>query len=505
VERFLAHAGLAFQSALAQNLLTSKGLILGILLLGLFFLVLRFGLSGDSLLRLVFSLVMVALITVGMHWQEPVRVIYRYVPQDAEEDAAKGAAGRSLLGRVGLGKPVPVNGFFAWTAGLIDTLVNYASQRVSEVVRGEENRVEVSAAFTVALMRSLVDREVRDPELAADIDKFYSFEPRQGCLWLIKEAYARKLAPKDLEDSIYRTMIGELGNAMAGLAAMPTMDGNPYYKAYMDLLKRLCIKEDGKEDPNCPYKRLIDQCIDLPYRIRDQLIAATEERTRDANRQAQGGGLTREERVSLQQRVALNLLVGRAARQLQVTTPPVPEAGGWLAKTLVSVAASLISWWEGFWQKGRALMFLEMFPYFQGFVLGLVYTVFPFYMLAALWPLGGWKALVNYFGMLLWVKSWTFFAVLISGFTDFVSRAAVMLSTFYNSMYEGTSTLDMSLKGLDWFSSVILYAVPLISYFVIFGNLGGLLHLNFQPRATAAAVGFATRLGAFAGLRAAVR
>ncbi len=52
MERFLAHAGLAFQSALAQNLLASKGLILGILLLGLFFLVLHFGLSGDTTYRL---------------------------------------------------------------------------------------------------------------------------------------------------------------------------------------------------------------------------------------------------------------------------------------------------------------------------------------------------------------------------------------------------------------------------------------------------------------------
>ncbi|MBI4575575.1 MAG: conjugal transfer protein TraG N-terminal domain-containing protein [Planctomycetes bacterium] len=74
---------------------------------------------------------------------------------------------------------------------------------------------------------------------------------------------------------------------------------------------------------------------------------------------------------------------------------------------------------------GVAANVSAMGPYVQGLTLMMVYALFPFALLFALWPGNAW-VLAKYFGVVLWVKSWTLGWAILSNFDTYQATLGTM-------------------------------------------------------------------------------
>ncbi|MBN4071791.1 conjugal transfer protein TraG N-terminal domain-containing protein [bacterium AH-315-F18] len=91
---------------------------------------------------------------------------------------------------------------------------------------------------------------------------------------------------------------------------------------------------------------------------------------------------------------------------------------GWLRNGVASLLGSIGYVFGAATMLSVAANVSAMGPYVQGMALMMVYAFFPFAVLFSLWP-GNWHVLVKYFGVVLWIKSWTLGWAILSGFDTY--------------------------------------------------------------------------------------
>lgn len=505
-EQFLSFAGLAYQSNIMAYLRENISAIGGILMTaGMVLALLQSYHAGDHRPFVAYILTALAFMLM-IKWEQGVSVAYH---NSSDSNAAalstqfKDVAQKSLYsgstGGSGSESGVKANGLFALGNGVIDILVKKATEAVQQAATGDK-LVMTTAALTSAVTKTILSK-VDDPNVKQALGAFYDPDTGvaptiQKCLFRMGKDAANRSAGM-VTDMMNFLIKGRNDTTSEGLAKL-----NQFYNDCQN-----------KYQDNPVMQAQIENARNLPTTLKQQLDSAW-----DRQVQAELGPLSGMNPLDWAEIIRLKGVINGPSdtnaentlrtewinKQLKAeepkTSPNLTPGFGKDADlgTLGNVLAKFVVWWDGWYGKIKANAYVTMFPYFQGYATACMFSLFPFFLLLGLWP-GGWKATTKFFGLLLWVKSWTFFACLVANVTDFITRLELQahdLSSGYNSF----SMADMTSSITPWFSSVLMFSIPLVSYAVLFGGAKDFMSLDFKPRGLEAVATIA-KAAAFSAIR----
>lgn len=112
----------------------------------------------------------------------------------------------------------------------------------------------------------------------------------------------------------------------------------------------------------------------------------------------------------------------------------------------------------------------DILPALKTFFEALAYGAFVFVLLLSLLP-GGWKTLGTFFGLLTWVQSWPIFFALLNMLIDAATPAALPLSLQTAPRFFALQQHLVDIAG------VFALSIPALSYMILKGGAGAILHL----------------------------
>ena len=130
-------------------------------------------------------------------------------------------------------------------------------------------------------------------------------------------------------------------------------------------------------------------------------------------------------------------------------------------------------------------------PTVQGWLIMLLYGFFPFGVVLSLLP-GMHARVIDYFGAIWWVKSWTLFLGLISHLLEALYGVSGGFTLTDEFALAGTGLVNLT-NNVAWAYLFLIVLTPIISYTLFFGRLGNLAALRFRF------VGLSTLSGGNAG------
>jgi TraG-like protein, N-terminal region len=150
------------------------------------------------------------------------------------------------------------------------------------------------------------------------------------------------------------------------------------------------------------------------------------------------------------------------------------RASQWLggaAGTLVSLlGGGIVDFVRGFMQ--------TIVPTIQGWLIMLLYGFFPFGVVLSLLP-GMHARVIDYFGAIWWVKSWTLFLGLISHLLEALYGVSGGFTLTDDFAMAGTGLVNLT-NNVAWAYLFLVILTPFISYTLFFGKLGNLASLRFR-------------------------
>ena len=117
-------------------------------------------------------------------------------------------------------------------------------------------------------------------------------------------------------------------------------------------------------------------------------------------------------------------------------------------------------------------------PTIQGWMIMLLYGFFPFGVIISLLP-GMHARVIDYFGAIWWVKSWTLFLGLISHLLEALYGVSGGFTLTDDLRLSGTGLVNLT-NNVAWAYLFLVILTPLISYTLFFGRLGNLASLRFR-------------------------
>lgn len=150
------------------------------------------------------------------------------------------------------------------------------------------------------------------------------------------------------------------------------------------------------------------------------------------------------------------------------------QASRWLggaAGTLVSLlGGGIVDFVRGFMQ--------TIVPTIQGWLIMLLYGFFPFGVVISLLP-GMHTRVIDYFGAIWWVKSWTLFLGLISHLLEALYGISGGFTLTDEFALAGTGLVNLT-NNVAWAYLFLIILTPVVSYALFFGRLGNLAALRFR-------------------------
>jgi hypothetical protein len=506
-EQFLSIAGLAYQSNIMAYLRTNINSIGGLLILvGMVISLLQAYHAGDHRPFVAYILTALAFMLL-IKWEQGVSVVYHNSSDSNAaalssqfKDLAKGSLYNGATGGNGGDAGSNANGLFVLGNGVIDILVKKATEAVQQAATGDK-LVMTTAALTSAVSKTILS-QVDDPNVKQAMNAFY--DPDTGVAPTIQKCLYRM--GKDAANQS-AGMVTDMMNYVVRGRDETTVDG----LKKLDSFYSTCAT---KYQDNPVMQAQIETAKNLPTTLKRTLDAVWDDKIQKELGPLSGlNPLNWAEIIRLKSALAQsgdNFELNNTLRaewinqqlktQSPETSPNLTPGFGKDANlgTLGDILAKFVVWWDGWYGKIKANAYVTMFPYFQGYALASLFSLFPFFLLLGLWP-GGWKATVKFFGLLLWVKSWTFFACLVANVTDFITKLEAQAHSL-SLNYQGFSMTDMTSSITPWFSSVLMFSIPLVSYAVLFGGAKDFMSLDFRPRGLDA-VATVAKAAAFSAVR----
>lgn len=488
-EQLLSIAGLAYQSNIMAYLRAHLGTLGSlIMVVGMVLSLLKSYHEGDHRPFVAYILTALAFLLI-IKWEQNVTVVFHNATNsDAAALSAQfsNVAQNSLNGGAtggGNGSTgANANGLFAMGNGLIDILIKNATEAVQQAATGDK-LVMVTSALTSAVSKTILS-QVNDPNVKQAMDAFY--DPDTGVAATIEKCFFRmdKTAGNQTAG-----MVTNLMNYIVRGQDSSTIDGLRDLNSFYD-------KCAAKYQNNQVMLDQIDAAKNLPVTLKSKLDNVFDKQINDELTPRSGWNpLDWGEIIRLKsaiQQSGNNFGLDNTLRaewinqQLKKGKPQTnPNLTPGFGKdsdlgTTGDILAKFAVWWDGWYSKIKANAYLTMFPYFQGYATACLFSLFPFFLLVGLWP-GGWRATIKFFGLLLWVKSWVFFACLVANVTDFITKLEAQAYSLSQN-YQGFSMIDLTSSVTPWFSSVLMFSIPLVSYAVLFGGAKDLMSLDFRPR-----------------------
>jgi hypothetical protein len=150
------------------------------------------------------------------------------------------------------------------------------------------------------------------------------------------------------------------------------------------------------------------------------------------------------------------------------------QASRWVggaAGTLVSLlGGGIVDFVRGFMQ--------TIVPTIQGWLIMLLYGFFPFGVVLSLLP-GMHTRVIDYFGAIWWVKSWTLFLGLISHLLEALYGISGGFTLTDEFALAGAGLVNLT-NNVAWAYLFLIVLTPIISYTLFFGRLGNLAALRFR-------------------------
>jgi hypothetical protein len=150
------------------------------------------------------------------------------------------------------------------------------------------------------------------------------------------------------------------------------------------------------------------------------------------------------------------------------------RASQWLggaAGSLVSLlGAGIVDFVRGLMQ--------TIVPTIQGWLIMLLYAFFPFGVVISLLP-GMHSLVVDYFGAIWWVKSWTLFLGLISHLLEALYGISGGFTLTDEFALAGTGLANLT-NNVAWAYLFLIILTPVVSYALFFGRLANLAALRFR-------------------------
>jgi hypothetical protein len=150
------------------------------------------------------------------------------------------------------------------------------------------------------------------------------------------------------------------------------------------------------------------------------------------------------------------------------------QASRWIggaAGTLVSLlGGGIVDFVRGFMQ--------TIVPTVQGWLIMLLYGFFPFGVVLSLLP-GMHARVIDYFGAIWWVKSWTLFLGLISHLLEALYGVSGGFTLTDEFALAGAGLVNLT-NNVAWAYLFLIVLTPIISYTLFFGRLGNLAALRFR-------------------------
>jgi hypothetical protein len=393
-----------------------------------------------------------------------------------------------------------VNGFFAAVNGLMSAVVEYATYAVNSVMAGADKaKADMSAMISMKVLDVITSSIKPTDQIHKDLNEFLSQHEPDGCGYvttIVKTTTGNKIMyDGDLTTTLNYIVYGTSkeyeavgGDIIEYIGA--NQEGHERYKAAYD--KYMGGKNKKVSD------EILTKCRDLPEKLHKDFGDHFNKVADKAMHNVSPGDKFVE---WIKSAFRDNTATRNAWIRHNISSAIEPnikiEGQGDLSEntaTLLTMLGGLIG---NIKEPIQARVFVKTFVYFQGYMEAFLFALFPIVLFAPLIP-GGWKFLLNYFGMILWVKSWSFFAVLIAAIHNWLT-----LLTMQEADPTGAGLLDLA-AFLPIFMGVMMWSIPAISYAVIFGGWGDFRKMNFSTRvysygaaaataAVAAAVRFAPR------------
>jgi hypothetical protein len=150
------------------------------------------------------------------------------------------------------------------------------------------------------------------------------------------------------------------------------------------------------------------------------------------------------------------------------------RASRWLggaAGSLVSLlGAGIVDFVRGLMQ--------TIVPTIQGWLIMLLYAFFPFGVVISLLP-GMHSRVIDYFGAIWWVKSWTLFLGLISHLLEALYGISGGFTLTDDFALAGTGLANLT-NNVAWAYLFLIILTPVVSYALFFGRLANLAALRFR-------------------------
>jgi hypothetical protein len=150
------------------------------------------------------------------------------------------------------------------------------------------------------------------------------------------------------------------------------------------------------------------------------------------------------------------------------------QASRWIggaAGTLVSLlGVGIVDFVRGFMQ--------TVVPTIQGWLIMLLYAFFPFGVVLSLLP-GMHARVIDYFGAIWWVKSWTLFLGLISHLLEALYGISGGFTLTDEFALAGTGLANLT-NNVAWAYLFLIILTPVVSYALFFGRLANLAALRFR-------------------------
>jgi hypothetical protein len=373
-----------------------------------------------------------------------------------------------------------VNALFSIINGTMSAVVQYCTEAVSDVVNGVENsKPDMSALITIRVIELLNTQVNGTEDVSKSINKFLSQNEPDGCGYVSSVVAT---GDKSLDS-----------NAMAGVLNYIVFGSKAEYSATEGeagggWIKYLGANEESLNTFKAAYDKyaanpnkkitteVLTECKDLPEKLHNEYGEAFDN-ARNIKIERMGFF------PKWKEKIALYLTSNHAARNAFIRSNIEPliepniklEGESGLQGGVATIITTLGRWIGNFKEPIQARVFIHSFAYFQGYFQAFLFALFPILLVVLLFP-GGFKFMINYFGMILWAKSWTFFAVLIASINNWMTLLLVG-----SADPSGLGLLDLT-KYLPMFTGIMMWSVPLIAYAVIFGSWKDLTKLNFHSR-----------------------
>lgn len=174
----------------------------------------------------------------------------------------------------------------------------------------------------------------------------------------------------------------------------------------------------------------------------------------------------------VQSGVSQGLLPGSSRGEEETQASFWDSPGAWIGQKFGNIASAF---GEVFLDFIRGLM-STVVPAIQGWAVMILYAVFPIVALMSLLP-GMHLKIVDYFGAVWWVHSWTFFLGVISHILEALYG---LRGGAFGSLTELGSANTELVRNAAWIYLFLVTLTPFVSYMLFFGRLGNLAGLRFR-------------------------